>query len=77
MPPRFRSLERYLVASAVEAAQLETQGVEVCDTLVPGFLCQVTPADRKEMYSSRMREQQRYILFRSLLDLNSSNYQVI
>lgn len=33
--------------SAVDAAQPHAQPVELRDTLVPGFLCKITPAGRK------------------------------
>ena len=36
-----------LTKSAVEAAQPQAQAVELRDTLVPGFLCKITPAGRK------------------------------
>lgn len=36
-----------LTKSAVGAAQPEAQAVELRDTLVPGFLCKITPAGRK------------------------------
>ncbi|KSR45984.1 tyrosine-type recombinase/integrase [Pseudomonas aeruginosa] len=36
-----------LTKSAIEAAQPESEPVELRDTLVPGFLCKVTPAGRK------------------------------
>ncbi|MBD9431121.1 integrase arm-type DNA-binding domain-containing protein [Achromobacter sp. ACM03] len=36
-----------LTKSAVDAAQAQAQAVELRDTLVPGFLCKVTPAGRK------------------------------
>ena len=36
-----------LTKSAVDAAQPQAQAVEFRDTLVPGFLCKVTPAGRK------------------------------
>jgi len=36
-----------LTKSAVDAAQAQAQPVELRDTLVPGFLCKVTPAGRK------------------------------
>ncbi|MBS1942175.1 MAG: tyrosine-type recombinase/integrase [Bacteroidetes bacterium] len=36
-----------LTKSAVDAAQPQAQPVELRDTLVPGFLCKVTPAGRK------------------------------
>lgn len=36
-----------LTKSAVDAAQPQTQAVELRDTLVPGFLCRITPAGRK------------------------------
>ncbi len=36
-----------LTKSAVDAAQPRTQPVELRDTLVPGFMCKVTPAGRK------------------------------
>ncbi|HEH9527204.1 site-specific integrase [Pseudomonas aeruginosa] len=36
-----------LTKSAVDAAQPQAQAVELRDTLVPGFLCKVTPAGRK------------------------------
>lgn len=36
-----------LTKSAVDAAQPQVQAVELRDTLVPGFLCKVTPAGRK------------------------------
>ncbi|MEA3101064.1 MAG: hypothetical protein QOF74_5304 [Caballeronia mineralivorans] len=36
-----------LTKSAVDAAQPQTEAVELGDTLVPGFLCKITPAGRK------------------------------
>ncbi len=36
-----------LTKSAVDAAQPKTQAVELRDTVVPGFLCKITPAGRK------------------------------
>ena len=36
-----------LTKSAVDAAQPQAQAVELRDTLVPGFLCKVTPVGRK------------------------------
>ena len=36
-----------LTKSAVDAAQPQAQPVELRDTLVPGFLCKVTPTGRK------------------------------
>jgi hypothetical protein len=36
-----------LTKSAVEAAQPQAQAVELRDTMVPGFLCKITPAGRK------------------------------
>lgn len=36
-----------LTKSAVDAAQPQAQPIELRDTLVPGFLCKVTPAGRK------------------------------
>lgn len=36
-----------LTKSAVDAAQPQAQAIELRDTLVPGFLCKVTPAGRK------------------------------
>ena len=36
-----------LTKSAVDAAQPQAQAVELRDTMVPGFLCKVTPAGRK------------------------------
>ena len=36
-----------LTKSAVDAAQPQALAVELRDTLVPGFLCKVTPAGRK------------------------------
>jgi len=36
-----------LTKSAVDAAQPQTQPVELRDTLVPGFLCKITPTGRK------------------------------
>jgi len=36
-----------LIKSAVDAAQPQAQAVELRDTLVPGFLCKVTPSGRK------------------------------
>ncbi|WP_153061478.1 integrase arm-type DNA-binding domain-containing protein, partial [Escherichia coli] len=33
--------------SAVDAAQPQAQAVELRDTLVPGFLCKITPSGRK------------------------------
>lgn len=36
-----------LTKSAVDAAQPQAQAVELRDTLVPGFLCKITPSGRK------------------------------
>ena len=36
-----------LTKSAVDAAQPQAQAIELRDTLVPGFLCKITPAGRK------------------------------
>ena len=36
-----------LTKSAVDAAQPQAQAVELRDTLVPGFLCKITPAGRR------------------------------
>ncbi|AYW40810.1 DUF4102 domain-containing protein [Pseudomonas aeruginosa] len=36
-----------LTKSAVDAAQPQAQPIELRDTLVPGFLCKITPAGRK------------------------------
>ena len=36
-----------LTKSAVDAAQARTCDVELRDTIVPGFLCKVTPSGRK------------------------------
>lgn len=36
-----------LTKTVVEAAQPQSADVELRDTLVPGFLCKVTPAGRK------------------------------
>lgn len=36
-----------LTKSAVDAAKPQTQAVELRDTVVPGFLCKITPAGRK------------------------------
>lgn len=36
-----------LTKSAVDAAQPQAQAVELRDTLVPGFLCKITPVGRK------------------------------
>ena len=36
-----------LTKSAVDAAQPSAQPIELRDTLVPGFLCKITPAGRK------------------------------
>ena len=36
-----------LTKSAVDAAQPQAEAVELRDTLVPGFLCKITPAGRK------------------------------
>ena len=36
-----------ITKSAVDAAQPQAQPVELRDTLVPGFLCKITPAGRK------------------------------
>lgn len=36
-----------LTKSAVDAAQPQAQPVELRDTLVPGFLCKITPTGRK------------------------------
>ena len=36
-----------LTKSAVDAAQPQAQAIELRDTLVPGFLCKITPVGRK------------------------------
>ena len=36
-----------LTKSAVDAAQPQAQPIELRDTLVPGFLCKITPTGRK------------------------------
>ncbi len=36
-----------LTKSAADAAQPQAQAIEVRDTLIPGFLCKITPACRK------------------------------
>lgn len=36
-----------LTKSVVDAAQAQAQPIELRDTLVPGFLCKITPAGRK------------------------------
>ena len=36
-----------LTKTAVEAAQPQAKDVELRDTVVPGFLCKITPAGRK------------------------------
>jgi integrase len=36
-----------LTKSAIDAAKPQTQPIELRDTLVPGFLCKITPAGRK------------------------------
>ena len=36
-----------LTKSAVDAAQPKAQAIKLRDTLVPGFLCEITPAGRK------------------------------
>src|SRR3546814_8763250 len=36
-----------LTKSAVDAAQPQDKAVELRDTVVPGFLCKITPAGRK------------------------------
>ncbi|WP_425520971.1 Arm DNA-binding domain-containing protein [Xanthomonas nasturtii] len=36
-----------LTKTAVDAAQPQAQAVELRDTVVPGFLCKITPAGRK------------------------------
>ncbi len=36
-----------ITKSAVDAAQPQAQAIELRDTLVPGFLCKITPAGRK------------------------------
>ncbi len=36
-----------LTKSAVDAAQPQAKAVELRDTVVPGFLCKITPAGRK------------------------------
>ncbi len=36
-----------LTKSAVDAAQPEDKAVELRDTVVPGFLCKITPAGSK------------------------------
>lgn len=36
-----------LTKSAVDAARPQAHAVELRDTVVPGFLCKVTPAGRK------------------------------
>lgn len=36
-----------LTKTAVDSAQPQAQVVELRDTVVPGFLCKITPAGRK------------------------------
>jgi hypothetical protein len=36
-----------LTKTAADAAQPQAQAVELRDTVVPGFLCKITPAGRK------------------------------
>ncbi|REN14462.1 DUF4102 domain-containing protein, partial [Mycobacterium tuberculosis] len=36
-----------LTKTAVESAQPQAQAVELRDTVVPGFLCKITPAGRR------------------------------
>ncbi len=36
-----------LTKTAVDAAQPQAQAVELRDTVVPGFLCKITPTGRK------------------------------
>ena len=36
-----------LTKSAVDAAQPQDKAIELRDTVVPGFLCKITPAGRK------------------------------
>jgi len=36
-----------LTKSAVDSAQAQAQPVELRDTMVPGYLCKITPAGRK------------------------------
>ncbi|MEC5196774.1 Arm DNA-binding domain-containing protein [Xanthomonas campestris] len=36
-----------LTTSAVDAAQPQAKAIELRDTVVPGFLCKITPAGRK------------------------------
>lgn len=48
-----------LTKSAVDAAQPQTQPVELRDTLVPGFLCKITPAGRKFMRQYRTNAGER------------------
>lgn len=36
-----------LTKSAVDTAQPQAEPVELWDTLVPGFLCKITPAGRR------------------------------
>ena len=36
-----------LTKSAVDAAKPQAQAIELRDTVVPGFLCKITPAGRK------------------------------
>ena len=45
--PRSHHGKTKLTKSAVDAAQPQAQPVELRDTLVPGFMCKVTPAGRK------------------------------
>jgi hypothetical protein len=40
-----------LTKSAVGAAQPQAQAVELRDTLVPGFLCKITPSGRKGVHA--------------------------
>ena len=49
-----------LTKSAVDAAQPQAQPVELRDTLVPGFLCKITPAgiDAFEQY---VKDLQQYL----------------
>jgi len=42
-------------ASAVDAAQPQAQVVELRDTLVPGFLCKITPSGRKRIHDVKRR----------------------
>ena len=48
-----------LTKSAVDAAQPQDKAVELRDTVVPGFLCKITPAGRVFMLQYRTNAGER------------------